>query len=131
MTVGFDTGFFVRLLGADPSADAIWSQVEDRYVSAAVSCITLFEFERLGLRGALDHAGVQRLLGRLPHAVRLVWLADASLLSRAARIGYGHGLAMADALILASLVSAGAERIYTTDRDLLAYDTGPEVILLA
>ena len=98
---------------------------------AAVSCITMFELERLGLKGALHRDAVTTLLEDLPQASTVVWLTKAPLLSRAVRIGYSHGLAMADALIVASLASVGAERIYTTDHDLLAYDAGPEIILLA
>jgi predicted nucleic acid-binding protein len=45
-------------------------------------------------------------------------------------MAHGNGLSMADAIILTSLIHAGAEVVYTTDRDLARYGAGPEIVLL-
>ena len=132
-TVGFDSGFFFRLLAADPRAASAWAPVATGDAPAAVSCLTLYELDRVALRGALDRAAADLLLAELPALCRVVWL-DASagpdLLRRAARLSHGVGLAMADALILASLLDAGAESVYTTDHDFERYDGPANVIIL-
>ncbi len=45
-------------------------------------------------------------------------------------IGLDNALAMADALILTSLMQVGVEEVYTTDPDLSAYTAGPRIVLL-
>ena len=131
--LGFDTGFFVRLLGGDARAASAWADVRAGRASGAVSCVTLFELDRLGLRTAVPPEAARALVEAMPVVCRVVWIgADrgADLLRRAARLGHGSGLAMADAVILASLLDAGAETIYTTDPDIQRYDGPATVVLL-
>lgn len=63
----------------------------------------------------------------LPVLCRVVWLSDSALLRRAAQVAHGNGLAMADAVILVSLMNAGVDTIYTTDSDLEQYRAGPSI----
>lgn len=130
MTVGLDTGFFVRLLQAHPTAQAVWGRILSGELSAAISCLSLYELEKLGLRGAIEKTAAETLVEDLPHICSVVWLDGPAILGRAARIAHGHGLAMADAIILASLVEAGATEVYTTDPDLTSRSVGPKVIVL-
>lgn len=130
---GFDTGFFVRLLQADPRAVAVWADVRAGRAVGAASCLTLFELDRLGLRGVVERGQAEALVDALPQACRIVWLdaaEGADRLRRAVRLGHGNGLAMADAVILQSLLDAGAATVYTTDPDLERYDGPVDVVRL-
>ena len=132
--LGFDTGFFQRLYARDAQATAAWDDVRAERAVGAISCITLFELERLGLRGGvLPRDVADGLVRSLPATCRVVWLgADdgADRLHRAARLAHGNGLAMADAIILASLLDAGATTVYTTDSDFERYDGPVHVVQL-
>lgn len=128
--IGLDTGFFIRLLQGDATAAEVWERITRGYTSAVISCISLYELDKQGLRGAVQKEAVETLTEELPHLCTVVWLDEPTLLRRAARIAHGNALAMADALILASLMEAGVEEVYTTDRDLQSYTTGPRIVLL-
>ncbi len=132
MRVGFDTGFFIKLGDGDPRAVEVWGRAERGDLEGAISCLTLFELERLGLRGTAPREVVSRLITHIPVTCQTVWLGieNAFLLSRSARLAHGNGLSMADAIILTSLIHAGATVIYTTDSDFLAYKAGPQIVKL-
>ncbi len=130
MTVGLDTGFFIRLLESVPRATQLWGTITGGETVAAISCITLYELEKQGLRGAVDSEAAETLIEELPHLCLVHWLDNPAIMRRAARIAHGNGLAMADALILTSLMEAGAEEVYTTDSDLSAYAAGPRIVML-
>lgn len=131
--IGLDTGFFVQLLDRREQARRVWQSIQHDEVQAAVSCITCYELLKVALRGRLQLDHTEKLIERLPLTCRMAWLdaRHASLLQRAARIAHGNGLAMADALILISLMEAGAETLYTTDADMKRYSAGPEVRMLS
>ncbi len=131
--LGFDTGFFVRLLQADARAVAAWADVRAGHAVGAASCITLFELDRLGLRGQVERAPAEGLVAALPVTCRVVWLGPedgAARIHRAVRLGQGNGLAMADAIILTSLLDAGATTVYTSDPDFERYDGPIDIVLL-
>lgn len=130
MTVGLDTSFFVKLLQGDPRAQKVWERVARREIVAVISCISLYELDKLGLKGALARTSVNTLLDEILFVCRIVWLDAPTRLRQAARIAHGNGLGMADALILATLIEAKATAIYTTDPDLAAYQGGPKTVLL-
>lgn len=56
--IGLDTGFFVELLRGGPQAVALWEQLIEGEKEALVSCLTLFEIERLALKGAISGSEV-------------------------------------------------------------------------
>ena len=128
--IGLDTGFFFRLLEGDARAAQVWESVVAGDTVAAVSCVSLYEIERTALRGALDRAAADALLAGLPDLCRIVWLDSSDGLRRAARLAHGNGLAMADAIILTSLLDAGAEAVYTTDSDFTRYEGPASVVHL-
>ena len=130
--IGFDTGFFRRLHDGDSRAQSVWADVRASRAVGLVSCVSLFELERLGLRGVIPRGVAGAFTAAIPVTCTVVWLdaaTGADRLSRAARRGHGIGLAMADAIILTSLLDAGAETVYTTDSDFQRHD-GPETVVL-
>ena len=130
MTVGLDTSFFVKLLQGDQRAEKVWQRVARREIEGVISCISLYEVDKLGLKGTLAKKATDTLLEEVLFVCRVVWLDSPNRLRQAARIAHGNGLGMADALILASLIEAKATEIYTADPDLAAYQRGPKTVLL-
>lgn len=126
---GLDTGFFVELLRGESAAVAIWEALIDGNEEATVSCLTLLEIERLGMKRAIE--GAEVLLEAIPAVCRLVWIEDLELLSSAAGLSHGLGIPAVDALILAGFIREKAETIYTTDSHLAAYKKSGTKIYLA
>ena len=127
MKLGFDTGFFVRLLERDQEAGEAWHSIAHGSAQGLVCCLTLYELRKIGLRGALRLDLVQRFLVQLPSVCRILWITETGLLDRAAHVAHGNGMSMADAIILVVLMENGAERIYTTDRDFEKYSGASEI----
>lgn len=121
MSSGLDTGFFVKLLAADPAASAVWDRFAEGVERGVVSCLTLYELEKLGLSGRINRARIGKFLEDLPEVCEIVWITESDLPRQAARIAHGTGLAMADAIILVSLLQARVEVIYTSDADFARY----------
>lgn len=128
MILGLDTGFFVRLLQEHEGAWGTWRRIVDEEDSGVVSCLSLYELAKLGLKGGLSREASQTLVAELPNVCRVVWIDEPDLLDRAARVSHGAGLSMADAVILASLLRSEVDEIHTTDRDLIRYQGGPRVV---
>ncbi len=127
--IGLDTGYFVELLKGDERAVATWKQLVDGAEKAVVSCLTLFELERLSLRGVIERADV--LLEAIPAVCSVGWLEGSPILSRAARLSHGIGTPSLDSLILASFEAEAATTIYTTDSHLARYKKeGVDVVVL-
>jgi predicted nucleic acid-binding protein len=130
VAIGFDTGFFVALLKDVEKAGDIWRTcIRSGEVEGIVSCITLYELQKLSLRGQLGKDKTEALLKHLPTSCKLIWL-DEILIHNAVYLSHHLNLAMADALILQSLITGGAKTIYTTDSDLAKYKVGPRIIKL-
>ncbi len=52
---------------------------------------------------------------------QVVWIDNCDVLDAAARLAHGNDVPTVDALILASLLQAGAHTIYSTDRHLQSF----------
>ena len=130
MRIGCDTGFFGGLLEHQTNIQEVWQAAAEGEHQLVVSCITLFELWRLGLRGAFPRNKVEATLEYLPESCEIIWLGaeNGHLLERASRIAHGNGLAMADAIILTSLMAANVEVIYSSDSDFEVYPAGPQII---
>ncbi len=127
--IGLDTGFFVELLRGSRQAVALWERLVEGEEEALVSCLTLFEVERLGLRGAIS--GSEVLLEGVQAVCRVLWIEAAELPSQAARISHGLGIPAFDSLILASFLAENVSAVYTTDSHLELYrKKGTEIIRL-
>jgi predicted nucleic acid-binding protein len=127
--IGLDTGYFVALLQGDDIAVKSWKELINGTEEAVVSCLTLFELERLSLRGAIEKTDV--LLEGIHAVCRVGWLDGADIVSRAARLSHGIGTPSVDSLILATFEAQTATTIYTTDSHLVAYKRrGAKVVVL-
>ena len=126
--LGLDTGFFVRLLGLNAHAVAVWNGIADGETDAVCSGLSLFELERLALRGAVDRGEADLLLGALPEVVAVRWMESTDLAVAAARLSHGTGLPSLDALIFSTLIHHGATAIVTTDDWSSAGGQGVEII---
>jgi len=117
--LGFDTGFFMQLLQGGTLPMETWRNAMQNKVSSVCSCLTLFELERLSLKGVIEDHSV---LCEGIHAVcKVVWL-DTAILSRGARLCRGLGIPAMDGLILAGFLLSGVRTIYTTDRHFIRYE---------
>jgi len=116
--IGLDTGFFIELMNGNDEAIRLWKSCLDEEVELVVSSLTLFEIERLGLKGRLRDADA--ILDAI-HSVTLVAWLDRDMLSVAARLSHGLGIPAMDSLILVCLISNNCTEIYTTDAHLEAY----------
>lgn len=124
---GLDTGFFYAFLAGDEQATELWREIARQDRAAAVSSVTLFELLRHGLQGRLDRTFAEQTVQRAGVAYKQAGMDRVEVLERAARIAHGMGLAMADAMIAASLEEIGCERLYTADRDFERYGGPMEI----
>jgi predicted nucleic acid-binding protein len=118
--IGLDTGFFLELLKGNRVAVEVWKTGINNDADLAVSCLSLFEIERLGLKGQLRNSEV--VIESVMGMCDVVWLSSEAL-SHGARLSHGLGVPALDALILASLLSLDCTEILTTDSDLEAYQS--------
>ena len=127
--IGLDTGFFVEFLRANPLAVAAWESLIENNAEAVVSCLTLFELERLGLKRAIE--GAETLLEAVPAVCTVLWIQEPDTLSKAAALSHGLGIPAVDSMILAGFLTLMAQTIYTTDKHMEAYrKKGVEIVNL-
>jgi predicted nucleic acid-binding protein len=104
--IGADTGFFFALREGDHSALRVFEE-ED----VAASALTLFELKRLAFRKNIPWSELGSWLERSVTILEVT----ARTADEAAAIAHSTGLPAIDALIIASLASAGCRIIYTRD----------------
>ena len=118
---GLDSGFFVELLKGNCQAVEEWKSIVDGETDAVVCSLTIYELKRLALKGGLAIAAVQLTIDAIMAACQVVWINDCEVLDTAARLAHGNDIPAVDAIILASLLQAGAHTIYSTDRHLQSF----------
>ena len=121
MNVGFDTGYFVRLLEGNETAVKVWEELTAGDINAVVSPLTFFELKRLGLKGEINNNALETLFEAIEGICHVVWLNDADIFMDAASISHGTGIPTVDSIILASCLASNANIIYTTDSHFKAY----------
>jgi predicted nucleic acid-binding protein len=125
LMIGLDTGFFIELMDGNEEAISLWKSGLDDEVEFAVSALSLFEIERLGLKGKLKESDA--VLDAINGVTSVVWL-DSEIFSRAAGLSHGLGIPAMDSLILTSLITNGCTEIYTTDSHLQAYQSNKVIV---
>ncbi|TCK02482.1 type II toxin-antitoxin system VapC family toxin [Phorcysia thermohydrogeniphila] len=112
--IGLDTGFFIKLLQGQANLKGVWLSVVGGKEKAVVSVLTLFELERLKLKGLINCEALEALREAI-FLNCLVVEVNADLVVEAARLSYGLKLATVDSIILASFKLAGCKKVLTTD----------------
>jgi predicted nucleic acid-binding protein len=92
--------------------------------------VTVFELLRHGYVGRLARDFAEKTAGTVGVAFQRAGTDEQDVLRRAARIGHGMGLPMADALIAASLEHVGCDRLHTGDHDFENYEGPIQVVFL-
>ena len=129
--IGLDTGFFIKLLQGNETAEEIWDKVIRKKEEATVSCLTLYELERLGLKAMIDKKATQIVIDAIKENCELMWVDNQEVIAQGARLSHGLGLPPVSALILAGFILRDIKRVYTTDKNLQGYrKKGFEAVIL-
>ncbi|RME01866.1 MAG: type II toxin-antitoxin system VapC family toxin [Calditrichaeota bacterium] len=129
--IGLDTGFFIRLLQGNDLAKEVWESVIHKKEEAVVSCLTLYELERLGLKAMIEKEATQVVIEAIKENCKLIWVDDHEVILQGSRLSHGLGLPALSALILAGFLVNNIKRVYTTDKNMLGYrKKGFEAIIL-
>ena len=121
MRIGTDTGFYVELLRGHPKPIDIWKQFMEGESEGVCSALSVFELKRLGLKGKVPENAIDALIEAIPAICRMLWITEPGVLRYAARLSHGLGIPAVDSLILAGMLEAGCEIIYTTDSHFESY----------
>lgn len=116
MRTGIDTGFFFALQTRSPVSLEVWNRLK-----LVTSTIVLYELQKTMLRGAFQTDS--DILTEIQSAVSVLPVTTPIAL-RAARLAHGTDIPGLDALVLATMLEAGCQEIYTTDSDLAKYESG-------
>lgn len=88
---------------------------------SAVSCLSIFELARIARKGVIAVEAEAALREGILGLCLVCWLDKEEVLLSGANMAHGLGLPAVDALILAGLLSVGANRVYTTDSHMETY----------
>ena len=127
---GLDTGFFFRLFDGGERARAVWSAITAGEATGVGAALSVYELQRNALKGVLVRDDVDAFLDELPHLCTMRESLSTADGRHAARLAWGNGLAMADALILQAFLAEEVTRVLTTDHDLAAYDGAATIEVL-
>lgn len=127
---GLDTGFFFRLFDDAERARSVWTAIVEDTAEGVVSTVSAYELQRNALKGLLVRDDVEAFLDELPLLCTVHDTLSIETGQRAAHLGWGNGVPMADALILQAFLDEHVTHILTTDHDFTAYEGEPEVEVL-
>jgi predicted nucleic acid-binding protein len=127
---GLDTGFFFQLFDGADRARSVWTAIVGGMADGVVSTVSVYELQRNALKGVLVREDVEAFLDELPLLCTVHDTLSMETTQQAARLGWGDGMPMADALILQAFLDEGVTHILTTDSDFAAYEGEPEVEIL-
>ncbi|MBI2567615.1 MAG: type II toxin-antitoxin system VapC family toxin [Candidatus Schekmanbacteria bacterium] len=128
MMIGFDTGVFVYHSMGHPEVVRLWAEVTQGNRHVVVSAITLYEIQRLALRGLLREEYARTALESIPVICEVVWLDTLDRLRRAASLAQGLNLLATDSFVLAACIERCCSDIYTTDSSFAAYKKNGVVV---
>jgi predicted nucleic acid-binding protein len=128
--VGFDTGYFIRLLEGNKTAVKVWQDLTEGNIDAVVSPLTFFELKRLGLKGEIDNKSLETLFEAIEGICHIAWLNDVTIPTFAASISHGTGIPAVDSIILAGCLTMNTGQIYTTDSHFEEYKSKSVSIII-
>lgn len=132
MRSGFDTGYFVKYATGELSErhrQALRELAREDGLGVA-NGLVIYELKKLGYRGVLDMEDAEWLVEIVGDVCEVERVLSNSFLDEAARLSHGNDLSMDGAVMLATTLRHGAEELYTTDHDLLAYEGPIEIVLV-
>lgn len=127
---GLDTSFFFAFKEGREDAVDLYRDITAKGLQAAVSTVTIFELLCHCNAGRLDRDFVEEAVASVGVAFQQAGIDEQRVLRRAARMAHGMSLAVADAMIAASLEHVECERLYTRDRDFEVYDGPMQIVFL-
>ena len=86
MKIGFDTGFFIKILQGDNTAIQTWKDLQDDKATGFVSCLSIFEITRLMLKGAIDKNTTDIIINEINNYCEVLWVNDQNILNTSAKI---------------------------------------------
>ncbi len=132
MRCGFDTGYFVKYATGTLSERhrRALRDLADESGLGVANGLVIYELKKLGYRGVLDMEDAEWLAETVGQACEVDRHFSDSFFDEAARLSRGNDLSMADAMMLTTALRHDADELYTTDRDLLAYEGPIEIVLV-
>jgi predicted nucleic acid-binding protein len=128
--IGLDTGFFVELVRGNKQALDVFDQISEGEEEACISCLTLYELKKLSLRDSIPLETGATLIDNVMSFCSVSWLDNLQTHELAAGFSHGLGIPGIDSLILAGLVTSSTDKIYTTDKHMMAYRNKTTPVML-
>ena len=123
MKIGLDTGILVHLIEGNENIVQLVAKARQKKDVLLISVITIAELYKYSHKQELSPVDKKEwfaLLTDIEKGLKVVDLTPA-IARKAASISHGIGLHMADALILATVISEDCDEFYTTDSDFKRY----------
>jgi predicted nucleic acid-binding protein len=128
--IGLDTGFFVELVRGNKQALDVFNKISEGEEDACISCLTLYELKKLSLRDSIPLETGATLIDNLMSFCSVSWLDQLQTHELAAGFSHSFVIPGIDSLILAGLVTSKADKIYTTDKHMMAYKNKTTPVIL-
>jgi predicted nucleic acid-binding protein len=120
--IGFDTGFFIKVLQNNYTAIKIWKLIKNKKALGYISILTFFELRKLHLKGIIDKNSFDIILNDINESCNTIYIIEEHIVETAARISHGSNIPAIDALIISSFAFMKIQEIYTTDSHFKKYN---------
>ena len=123
MKAGLDTSILVCFIKGEKKVIDLLRQIEDKKDIAVVSVVSIAELYKYYHKQEFSSLGKEKIYSFLSNIEKGFKVVDltSDMARKAAFLSHDIGLHMADALILATVVSEGCDEFYTTDLDFRTY----------
>lgn len=113
--VALDTGFFIAMMRGNSEAIALWRWLKQNRLRPVISAITAGELLYVLYREKKkeEAEGIVERIFRIADAIPV----DIEVAKKGAGIKHSQGMPYVDALIGATALSSGCQKLYTSDRN--------------